>query len=72
MPPCLARSAKCYSGAVNCRRSSTPNCTRLQRLYQAGISREKVNIRNKLSRGKFTAAFFLQCLSAIGAQQLQL
>ncbi|WP_352556531.1 DUF6471 domain-containing protein [Mesorhizobium caraganae] len=31
-----------------------------------------VNVRNKLSRGKFTAAFLLQCLSAIGSQTLHL
>ncbi|WP_367279824.1 DUF6471 domain-containing protein [Sphingosinicella sp.] len=28
------------------------------------------NIRNKLSRGKFTAAFLLQCLEAIGTSTL--
>ncbi|WP_406698468.1 DUF6471 domain-containing protein [Sphingomonas qomolangmaensis] len=30
------------------------------------------NIRNKLSQGKFTAVFFLQCLEAIGSQELRL
>ncbi|MEI8700044.1 MULTISPECIES: DUF6471 domain-containing protein [unclassified Mesorhizobium] len=29
-------------------------------------------MRNKLSRGKFTAAFFLQCLTAIGVASVQL
>lgn len=29
------------------------------------IGEKEVNIRNKLSRGKFSAAFFLACLSAI-------
>lgn len=30
------------------------------------------NLNNKISRGGFTAAFFLQCLAAIGVQQVQL
>jgi hypothetical protein len=30
------------------------------------------NVRNKLSRGAFTAAYFLQCLEAIGIKELRL
>lgn len=30
------------------------------------------NIRNKISRGKFTAVFLIQCLEAIGATTLRL
>ncbi|EYD77772.1 GMP synthase, PP-ATPase domain protein/subunit [Rubellimicrobium mesophilum DSM 19309] len=36
------------------------------------IGDKEVNIRNKLSRGKFTAAFMLQCLEAVGARDLRL
>ena len=36
------------------------------------IGDKEVNIRNKLSRGKFTAAFFLQCLDAIGEKTIRL
>jgi hypothetical protein len=36
------------------------------------IGDKEVNIRNKLSRGKFTASFLLQCLSAIGVSDLRL
>jgi hypothetical protein len=36
------------------------------------IGDKEVNIRNKLSRGKFTAAFLLQCLCAINATRLEL
>lgn len=36
------------------------------------IGDKEVNVRNKLSRGKFSAAFFLQCLQAIGAKELRL
>jgi len=41
-------------------------------LAQIGVDEKEVNVRNKLSRGKFTAAFLLQCLNAIGSQQLHL
>jgi hypothetical protein len=34
------------------------------------IDEKEVNIRNKLSRGKFSAAFFLQCLSVIGLESI--
>jgi hypothetical protein len=30
------------------------------------IGDKEANVRNKLSRGKFSAAYLLQCLSAIG------
>jgi hypothetical protein len=30
------------------------------------------NITNKIARGGFTAAFFLQCMEAIGVRNLQL
>lgn len=36
------------------------------------IGDKEVNVRNKLSRGKFTAAFLLQSLSAIGLSELRL
>ena len=36
------------------------------------IGDKEVNIRNKLSRGKFSAAFLLQCMEAISRQSLDL
>lgn len=42
----------------------------VEKLADMGIDEKEVNVRNKLSRGKFTAAFFLQCLQAIGCQTL--
>ncbi len=36
------------------------------------IDEKEVNIRNKLSRGKFSAAFFIQSLVAIGQPDLRL
>lgn len=44
----------------------------VERLADIGISEKEVNVANKLSRGKFSAAFMLACLKAIGADQLHL
>ncbi len=41
-------------------------------LAKQGVKEDEHNLRNKVARGKFTAAFFLQCLSAIGVQTLRL
>ncbi len=35
------------------------------------IGDKEVNIRNKLSRGKFSAAFLIQCLHSIGLNDLR-
>jgi hypothetical protein len=35
------------------------------------IGDKEVNIRNKLSRGKFSAAFMLHCLTAIGVHEVR-
>lgn len=42
------------------------------RLGAIGIEENEPNIRNKISRGKFTAVFLLQCLTAIEAKTLRL
>lgn len=42
------------------------------KLADIGVIDSEPNIRNKLSRGKFTAVFLIQCLSAIGADALRL
>ncbi len=44
----------------------------VDRLAAIGVDEKEANIRNKLSRGKFTAAFLLQCLAAIGATDIRL
>lgn len=43
-----------------------------ERLAVLSVDDNERNLRNKLSRGKFTAEFLLQCLSALGASQLHL
>jgi hypothetical protein len=43
-----------------------------ERLTAMGTPETDRNIANKISRGGFTAAFFLECLVAIGVQTLRL
>ena len=43
-----------------------------QKLAAMGIAEAEPNIRNKLARGKFSAAFMLECLKAIGSDTLRL
>ena len=43
-----------------------------ERLAEIGIEDNERNLRNKVSRGKFTAGFLLQCLKALGSSQLHL
>lgn len=42
------------------------------RLAEMGIHETERNIANKISRGGFTAVFFVQCLVAIGAKHVYL
>ena len=44
----------------------------VDKLAEIGVVDSEPNIRNKLSRGKFTAVFFLQCLEAIGSKTVRL
>lgn len=37
-----------------------------------GITETEANLRNKISRGGFTGAFLIQCLTAMGATALRL
>ncbi|ABV91798.1 conserved hypothetical protein [Dinoroseobacter shibae DFL 12 = DSM 16493] len=36
------------------------------------IGDKEANIRNKLSRGKFSAAYMMQCLDAVGVSEVRL
>ena len=42
------------------------------KLAEIGITDDERNIANKISRGSFTAVFFLQCMQAIGCRTLHL
>ena len=41
-------------------------------LADQGVMDSEPNIRNKISRGKFTAVFLIQCLQAIGVDHIRL
>ena len=42
------------------------------KLAQIGVQENQRNLNNKISRGGFSAAFFLQCLAAIGCHAVRL
>lgn len=42
------------------------------KLGEMGIADTEANIKNKISRGGFSAIFLVQCLAAIGCQSLNL
>lgn len=41
------------------------------RLAQIGVDEDKRNVRNKISRGSFSAVFFLQCLRAMESDRIR-
>jgi hypothetical protein len=43
-----------------------------EKLGEIGVQETELNIKNKISRGGFTAVFFVQCLVAVGAQTVRL
>lgn len=44
----------------------------VEKLAGIGVVDSEPNVRNKLSRGKFTAVFLLQCLEAIDVTDLRI
>lgn len=44
----------------------------VDKLAEIGVDEKEANIKNKLSRGKFSAAFMVQCLEAIEVRDLRL
>ena len=43
----------------------------VEKLAEIGVVDSEPNVRNKMSRGKFTAVFLIQCLEAIGCSELR-
>jgi len=43
-----------------------------EKLAGIGVQENERNLNNKISRGGFTAAFLIQCLSAVGCSSLRL
>lgn len=54
------------------RRKGVTYAQLVERLSELGIDEKEANVRNKLSRGKFTAAYMLACLSAIGSTDIRI
>lgn len=44
----------------------------VEKLGALGITETEANIKNKISRGGFSAVFLVQCLAAIGTHVLRL
>jgi len=44
----------------------------VEKLDAIGVKEDERNLRNKVSRGKFTAAFLLACLAALGGKPMLL
>lgn len=44
----------------------------VEKLGAIGVPESEANLRNKISRGGFSATFLLQCLVAIGVQTLRI
>ncbi|MEH3103525.1 MAG: DUF6471 domain-containing protein [Sphingomonas phyllosphaerae] len=44
--------------------------TLAERLAAFGITENELNLRNKVSRGRFTAVFFMQCMKALNVDWL--
>lgn len=42
-----------------------------ERLEALGVHENERNIANKISRGGFSAVFFVQCLEAIGTKEIR-
>lgn len=43
-----------------------------EKLNEMGVNEKEANVRNKIGRGKFSAAFLIYCLEAIGVSDLRL
>lgn len=44
----------------------------VEKLAAIGVRDSEANLRNKISRGGFTGAFLIQCLTAMGVSSLRL
>ena len=42
----------------------------VEKLNDIGVKEDERNIRNKISRGRFSVVFLLQCMKAIGCENL--
>lgn len=71
MPDCVEWEEKVANlPKAEIKRRGIADAQVVEKLAEVGVSQEERNLRNKLWRGKFTAAFMLQCLVAIGVGSL--
>ncbi len=68
--PCWSVERTCVSPPL--KREGISYAQVLEKRAPIGIDEKGVNVRNELSLGKLVAAFLLQCLSAIGANELRI
>ena len=57
---------------VELKRQNVTYAELVGKLADIGVMDSEPNIRNKISRGKFTAVFLIQCLTAIGVTTVRL
>ena len=43
-----------------------------EKLQEIGVSETPASIANKISRGRFTAVFMIQCLDAVGCETVRI
>ncbi len=53
-------------------RRGVSNSDLVNMLEQIGIKETKSSIDSKISRGTFSASFFLQCLTVIGCEKIEI
>ena len=62
---------KCLLKAELVRRGIS-NTDLVNMLHDIGIEETKSSIDSKISRGTFSASFYLQCLTAIGCEKIEI
>jgi Domain of unknown function (DUF6471) len=66
------RAAQAAEKFLRHKRRSVTYAQLVEKLAKIGVEEKEVNVRNKLSRGAFTAAYLIQCTEAIGVKDLRL
>ena len=54
------------------KRAGLTYATLTDKLNEMGIDEKEANVRNKIGRGKFSAAFMAECLDAMDVKELRL
>jgi len=54
------------------KRAGLTYSTLTDRLNEMGVQEKEANVRNKIGRGKFSAAFMAECMDAMDVKELRL